>query len=340
MSKILNSYEIRALQEKGYFTVDNGIKTMDGGLSGLTPSNSAIPAGLLTTITPEIVKVITRKRTADDLVGAKRKVIDWATEDLIIPVLEHLGEAESYSDYGRPAAVSLNPSYVRAGHKRFSTEFIVGDLESEQLAKTKISAESEKAAACLETLAIKQNNIAIFGTPQPEGSAYAVYGLLNNPDLPPYTQTTTTTATATFDTFYADIQAMITKVLSSGKGYVDTDSQMVMAISPNRANLLGMVNQFGRSIREVVKENYPNLKWVLSPELQGAYTGNLDTIYLRVDVENLAGVSETAIQGFSEFGRTSPQYQDGNARIQIVSAGSTGAIVYRPYLYARMYFAS
>lgn len=334
----LNYNEIKALQSKGFFTVDENVRTMDGGVAGLTSGNNFIPAGLLTNLSPDMVKVITRKRTADSLVGPKKKVLDWAQNDVVIPVLEQLGEAQAYSDYGTPSAVGVNPTFVNAGHYRYFTKIQVGALESEQLSLARIAAEAEKTAAALEVLAIQDNNISIFGLASvPEGAAYPVRGLLNTDTLPAYEAMTTTGTTATFATIYEDVQSMISEIIVASNGHIDPTSKFVLAIPSGRSTWLGLVNDFGRSVLEILKINYPNLEIVLSPELAGAYTGGLDAVYMRAEAAGLGNVADTAVQGFSEFARASAVEVKALVKEQVLSAGTVGAIVYRPYLFARRY---
>ncbi len=326
-----------ALNEKGLFN----IRTTDGGISGVTAANNVLPAGILTNISPDMVRVITRKRTADMVVGDRKKLLNWEQNDALIPLLEQLGETQPYSDYESAPTTAINPDFIYAGHYRFSSKVQVGDLESRQLALARVSAQAEKTAAALETLAIEFNNIAFFGLPsQPDGAKYPVYGILNNPSLPAYKAATSTTAAATFDTVYADIQSMITDVLVSARGHADPSSRMYLAIANSRAAWLGLVNQYGKSVKEVVKENYPNLEWILSPEFVGAYTGDLDVMYLRVESDGLANVKDSAVLGFSELALSSATEVYANHTEQVVSSGSVGAIVYRPYMFARRYFTA
>lgn len=332
---MLEASEIRYLQEKGIFKS----QTMDGGIAPLTSPNAVLPAGILTQISTDLVRIITRKRTADLVIGTRKKVLDWEDNDALIPIIEPLGEAQPYSDFGNPPATSLNPSFAQAGHYRFSSTVQVGNLEQQQLSRAKISAQSEKMAAALETLAIEFNNIAFFGLPNlPTGAKYPVQGILNNDNLPAYQAATTTQATATFDTVYADVRDIVAEVITNSKGHVQANSKMYLIVSNAMATLNTLLNQWGKSVKEVVKENYPNLEWVYSSELDGAYTGGLNVMYLRVEDGDLANVRDSAIIGFSELALSSAVDVSANFTEQVISSGTVGTIVYRPYMFARRYF--
>lgn len=346
---IITQDELKQYQHAGLFNV---MKTMDGGFGGLTTPNVNMPAGILTKISPYIVSIITRKRTADEVIGRRMKVLDWEQEDLLMPIVEQKGETVNYSDFGNPPAASMNPTYIYAGHKRISIDVVNGRLKNAQLAQSRINGEAYNMGTALEKLAISFNNIAFDGVPGiPDGSKYPIYGILNNPDLPAYQAADTTTANANFETFYKDVVNLINDVIAQAQGHVSTDSRMVLALSNRRANLLSLLNQIGnKTVKAAVAESYPNLKWVLSPELDGAYTGGLDVMYLRAESLDETRVKEeglqadtlvdSAILGFSEIAIAGAIETHSNYTSQTMSSGTVGTIVPRPYMFARKYFAS
>lgn len=346
---VITQDELKQYQQAGLF---NSVKTMDGGFGGLTSPNAFMPAGILTQISPYIISIITRKRTADEVVGRRMKVLDWEQEDLLMPIVEQKGEAVEYSDFGNPPAVSMNPTYIYAGHKRISTNVVNGRLKNAQLAQSRINGEAYNMSTALEKLAITFNNIAFNGVPGiPEGSKYPIYGILNNPDLPAYQAADTTTANASFETFYKDVVNLINDVIAQSQGHVTPDSKMVLALSNKRAGLLSLLNQIGnKTIKAAIAESYPNLKWVLSPELDGAYTGGLDVMYLRAESLDETEVKEgglqadtlvdSAILGFSELAIAGAIETHSNYTAQTMSSGTVGAIVPRPYMFGRRYFNS
>lgn len=346
---IITQDELKQYQQAGLF---NSVITMDGGFGGLTTPNVNMPAGILTKISPYIVSIITRKRTADEVVGRRMKVLDWEQEDLLMPIVEQKGETANYSDFGNPPTASMNPTYIYAGHQRISIDVVNGRLKNAQLAQSRINGEAYNMSTALEKLAISFNNIAFNGVPGiPEGSKYPIYGILNNPDLPAYQAADTTTTNATFETFYKDVVNLINDVIAQSKGHVTPDSRMVLALSNKRAGLLSLLNQIGnKTVKAAIAESYPNLKWVLSPELDGAYTGGLDVMYLRAESLDETRVKEeglqadtlvdSAILGFSELARAGAIETHSNYTSQTMSSGTVGAIVSRPFMFARRYFAS
>lgn len=347
--KFITQDELKQYQAAGIF---NGIKTMDGGFGGLTTPNVNMPAGILTELSPYIVSVITRKRTADEVIGRRMKLLDFEQQDFLMPMVEGKGETVDYSDVGNAPIVGMNPTYIYTGHKRFSINVVNGSLKNAQLAQARINGEAYNMSTGLERLAITFNDIAFTGVPGiPEGSKYPIYGVLNNPDLPAYRATETTTADATFEKFYKDVVGLIEEVISRAQGHVSPNSKMVLAISNRRNGLLSLINQIGnKSIKAAIAESYPNLTWVLAPELDGAYTGGLDVMYLRAESLEETAVKEqgletdslvdSSILGFSELARAGAVEVHSNYTLQTISSGSLGTIISRPFMFGRRYFAS
>lgn len=326
---------INELNRKGIF---NSIKTQDGGPAGITPSNVFMPAGILTKISADLVKVVTRKRTADEIIGNRKKLGMWEQNDVLVRNLEQLGETKPYTDKDNAPVVSLNPQFIYAGHYRFSVKAQPGDLESAQMALANISNEAEQYAAALETLAIEFNNTAFFGSNKADG-AYKVYGILNNPSLDAYKTASSTTANTTFETFFKDVRDLIQDVISKARGHASSDSNITIGIANSRALNFSLVNQYGQTVEEVLKKTFHNLKIVNSPELDKAYNEQ-DVMICRFENPDVANVAETAVLGFSEIALASPVVRYETYTSQKFSAGSFGTIVYKPYMIARSYFAS
>ena len=326
---------IDELNRKGIF---NSIKTQDGGPAGITPSNVFMPAGILTKISADLVKVVTRKRTADEIIGNRKKLGMWEQNDVLVRNLEQLGETKPYTDKDNAPVVSLNPQFIYAGHYRFSVKAQPGDLESAQMALANISNEAEQYAAALETLAIEFNNTAFFGSNKADG-AYKVYGILNNPSLDAYKTASSTTANTTFETFFKDVRDLIQDVISKARGHASSDSNITIGIANSRALNFSLVNQYGQTVEEVLKKTFHNLKIVNSPELDKAYNEQ-DVMICRFENPDVANVAETAVLGFSEIALASPVVRYETYSSQKFSSGSFGCIVYKPYMIARSYFAS
>lgn len=325
------------LNRKGIFNTAK-VQVMDGGPAGITPSNVYMPAGILTKISADLVRIITRKRTADEIIGNRKKLGMWEQNDILTRNLEQLGETKPYTDKDNAPTVSLNPQFIYAGHYRFSVKAQPGDLESAQMALANISNEAEMYAAALETLAIEFNNTAFFGTTKQSG-AYPVYGLLNNPSLDAYKTASSTIANTTFDTFFKDVRDLIQDVITKARGWASTDSNITIGIANARAMNFSVVNQYGQTVEKVLKKTFHNLKIVNSPELDAAYNSN-DVMICRVENTEAANVAETAVLGFSEIALASPVVRYETYSSQKFSSGSFGTIVYKPYMIARSYFTA
>lgn len=329
---------IKRVNKNGYLNVNIG----DADGVGLTLTNNAIAAGLLTHLTQEIVNVITRKRTAEIVVGQVKKVLSWDQNDLAQPILEHLGDVAKYSDYGNPPATSLNPTFAYTGHERLSTTVRVGDLEAKQMANAHIDAHSQKIFAAMEALAIKLNDIAFKGAGKPTNSVYPVYGILNHPDLPAYKQLNNLgiTGTMSFDNIYGSIQDMVQEIISASKGHIGMDADFYLCVPNSLAKIMTVLNNFGMSLRQILKDNYPNMKIEMIPEFVNAYNDTNDVMYLRAENKDMANVSPTAIIGISQVAMASAVEQHPNFTEQVFSSGTAGVILYKPYLFSRRYITA
>lgn len=328
---------ISELNRKGIFN-NAKVQTFDSSPTGITPSNVYMPAGILSKISPDLVRIVTRKRTADEIIGNRKKLGNWEQNDVVTRNLEQLGETTPYTDKDNASVVSLNPTFIYAGHYRFSVKAQPGDLESAQMALANISNEAEMYAAALESLAIEFNNTAFHGTTKQSG-VYPVYGILNNPSLDSYKTLNSTTATTTFDTFFNDVRALIQDVITKSKGWANSDSNIVIGIANARSMNFSIVNQYGQTVEEVLKKTFHNLKIVNSPELDSAYNSQ-DVMICRVENTESSNVAETAVLGFSEIALASPVVRYETFTSQKFSTGSFGCVVYKPYMISRGYFQS
>lgn len=335
--------DIKFLQSKGLFkmeVMDRFVQTMDGGPAGLTPSNNVLPLGLLSELSPMLVEIITRARTAEQVIGKKMKVLDWAKNDLYVPAVELLGETKTYDDFDSGPASSVNPQYISRGHDRFSSKIQVGQLQEQQLSLSKIPLRERSALAAMEALAIKFNNTSFYGVAKPVGSSYPIYGLFNEPSLPAYKEAGFKQTGYTFEEVFAELRGMLQEVIANSGGHVTPDSDFTFAISNAHNAILATINPLGsRTVVSVLKETYPNIKFVYSPEMDTAYN-NLPVLYLRAEVPQLANVAPTAILGFSELAISSAVEVHPTFTEQKVSSGTVGTIILKPYLWSRRYIAA
>lgn len=326
---------LKALQAKGLFNS----KIQDGGIASSIGYNVGMPAGILTMLSPTQVEIITRARVAETLIGAKAKILDWEKNDAVFPLVEKTGEVKDYSDFNNAPASGANINFVQVGHHRFQTSITLGDLEGKQVGEAKISLANAKMNAALLNLAIEFNATAFFGKARPLNSLYPVYGILNNPDLSNYTTATTTTATATYDTFYKDVLNLINQAVVQSGSTLDMERDVfTLGISANRYNYLALTTPMGVSVIENLRKICPKIQFVRVPEFDGAYNSQ-DVMYV-IGKNSEGGIEDTAQLGFSELALAGAVEVHSNYTYQTISSGSVGAIIFKPYNIARAVFNS
>lgn len=308
--------------------------TKDGGISGLTGTNIGVAGGALTSISPDIIEVITRKRMADEVIGNRQVICSWQQDDVQFNVLEATGETKPYSDFDNAPVSNINVIPVKVGHARHNTKIQVGNLMALQQGEMGVNAEQEAQAAALENLAIWFNYVAFFGEKKPEGSRYNVNGFINHPGLDP-AEDFQFTGTLTYKKAYDSLIGLVQNIVTKSKGHASYQTPFVLALASNLAYILTIQNDMGtQTVQEALMQVCPNMKIVLASELNGAEAG-LDAIYLRAEEDGVARVNSTAILGYSELALMGQVETYSNYYSQDVSSGSCGTIIRRPYMIAR-----
>lgn len=315
--------DISILQDKGILTGDS-----------FTAPNIGMPGGILTQISNEVIEAIFSARTAVEVAGTQKKVIEWSDEEFMPPMLEPTGQTTPYGDFSQAQVVGLNLGFENYKHYRFSVGVTVGNLEEQQFAKAKINMYERKYGAAFEALEIERNRANFYGFIDNTSGNYLVYGLLNDPKLPAWDA-----SAKTFDAMtYAEIMAFfgnaVANLTSKTGNNINVNSKIRVAIASNKfAYLASFVTEFGYSALEGLKKAYPNMEFVSVFEFEKAYN-NLDCIYF-IGESMAGGVAETLYLGYSELARSENMVMETKFRKTEVSSGMTGAIINKPLFIAR-----
>jgi hypothetical protein len=118
--------------------------------------------------------------------------------------------------------------------------------------------------------------------------------------------------------------------MAKAGGHVDQNSPMNLGISNDMAAYLTYTNTYGKTAKEMLKENYPNLEIVTIPELS---TVSGEELYLTVtEVEGIS-VGDTA---FTEKLRLSRVVPETTSFKQKAMSGTFGTVIKQPAFIARM----
>ena len=331
MDKISNT-ELKALQAKGFFNSERNV--FSDAMPTFTAQNIGMPAGILTALNPQAVENILALRTGDLALGKREKLLDWADEKYFTPMIERTGQTTPYSDFGMPLVSGLNANFNETGHYRFTAKYQHGNLEAAQYQKGRINYQAFLLSAVTEALAVELNNVAFNGYIKNSSLSYVCYGLLNNPELPDYEQ-----AQKDFDTMaWQDVMNFftkaVTKLTQKTGNNINGESKIRVVISASAFNSLkSKWTDMGISAYEKLQGLYPNMYFVSAIELDKAEQNN-NVIYF-IGESNAGGIADSTKLGYSELALAGNVVQTDNGYSQAISAGTCGALVFKPSFIVR-----
>lgn len=331
MEKISNT-ELKALQAKGFFNSESNV--FSDAMPTFTAQNIGMPAGILTALNPQAVENILALRTGDLALGKREKLLDWADEKYFTPMIERTGQTTPYSDFGMPLVSGLNVNFNETGHYRFTAKYQHGNLEAAQYQKGRINYQAFLLSAVTEALSVELNNVAFNGYIKNSSNAYICYGLLNNPELPSYTAAQNTFEAMTWQQVMNFFTGAVTKLTQQTGNNINSESKIRVVISASAFNTLkSKWTELGISAYEKLQGLYPNMYFVSAIELDNAET-NQNVIYF-IGESNAGGIADSTKLGYSELALAGNVVQTDNGYSQAISAGTCGALVFKPSFIVR-----
>lgn len=324
MSRFLDSKRVMELNKLGYLRIADATPNF-------TPNNIGMPAGILSQISVEVAETILAFRSGDEALGGRKKLLDWEQQDYYLPLVEKTGSVEPYSDYDDSVASGLNLTFGRTGHYVFSTSHTIGEREAMQLASANVG-EGYYLEASLEAIAVELNRVAFNGYVN-NNQSFLVYGLLNHPSLNNYQIADKKFSAMTYQEVVAFFANAIAKLRAQTGNNIQRGSKLRVVVASNAFDTLALkFTDLGvDAISALIdKFNKLGIEITITPavELDGA-NANQDVIYFILE-NSQGGLSETTTLGYSEIGRMSNVVIGANYKQQKVSAGTTGAVIYKP----------
>ena len=331
MEKISNT-ELKALQAKGFFNSERNV--FSDAMPTFTAQNIGMPAGILTALNPQAVENILALRTGDLALGKREKLLDWADEKYFTPMIERTGQTTPYSDFGMPLVSGLNANFNETGHYRFTAKYQHGNLEAAQYQKGRINYQAFLLSAVTEALAVELNNVAFNGYIKNSSLSYVCYGLLNNPELPSYEEERKTFETMTWQEVMNFFTKAVTALTQKTGNNINGESRIRVVISASAFNSLkSKWTDLGISAYEKLQGLYPNMYFVSAIELDKAES-NQNVIYF-IGESNAGGIADSTKLGYSELALAGNVVQTDNGYSQAISAGTCGALVFKPSFIVR-----
>lgn len=281
------------------------------------------------------VEVGTAVRTADDIVGIMTGVGDFDTEEVRQNAVQNVGRADFYGDHNNVPLVSYKSLTEIRDVVRFEAGFEVGRRERAVQGANNYDAERLKRGAAIESLEIARNDTAWRGA-----AGLRVYGILNDPSLAAATGTTANWLTATYEQIVGDIEARAAAIDVASGGRFNAEMPIVLAMPVGyrtAMNKVSTVNASGKTVMQFIKEQFPNLRVVYTPELKGAASGD-DLIYFIAEPgatsDNADSATFLQIVPARDFllGRESGIKVD----VEDHGAATAGVICLRPWFVSRM----
>lgn len=259
---------------------------MDAAPDLQTTPSASTPVQFLQYWIPEVIRVVTRARVADRLLG---RTIggSWSDEEVVATVMEHIGQARPYGDKNNENLAEWNTSHEKRTIVICEQDIEVGILEEERSARMRINSAAEKRLAAAESLAISMNDIAFNGYNNGENRTY---GILNDVNLGSYIAVatgegnSTTWVSKTFNEICNDIKvAMSTLRVQSGSNFDPYADASVLGVADVAVDMLSTMNAYGnKSVMEWIKETYPKCRIESVPQFSGA-NGSANVFYLMAE---------------------------------------------------------
>ena len=293
----------------------------------ISTANTTVPVELTAYIDPRVVEIMTAVRNARALFNEVQKG-DWTTTYDKWAVSEFTGSSQPYTDYANSTTSGVNYDWMSREQYVFQTTITYGDKEVDVSAKAKIDLASQKQLSAANTLDIDSNKFALLGV-----SGRAIYGVLNDPNLPASEALGTAWTSANAEAIFNDINSkLFAKLSTRSGGHITYDTPLKLAVSPASIAYLGKTNSYGKTVMEMLKNQFTNLEVVTIPELASLSAG--DTIFMIAPELDGMPSAELPFGVKMRAGRLVPGLSHWS---QKYVASTYGGIVYRPFCFASIY---
>ncbi len=296
----------------------------------VSQTNAGIPGFLTNIVDPEVVKIVTAPSRFAVVFGEVKKG-DWTTLSATFPTVELAGSVAGYGDFDNNGLVDANGNWVPRQSFTYQTHKRYGERTVAMWGVAGINYNAQLDAAWAYVFQRFQNRSYAFGI-----AGLQNYGALNDPSLIAPTTPAVKAGggvsflTATADEEYRDVLALFTQLLAQMGNNIDRNTQMVLVLSPGREALLSKLSAFNVSARQMIQQNFPNMKVETIPEYSTS-GGELMQLWL----SSYQG-QDTAYGGFTEKARAHAIVVHTSWTDQKMSAGTWGTIIRRPLAIAQM----
>jgi len=327
---------INFLDQKGYLRFSEHAEMpkkwlgMDSMPALQTTANSGIPIWANQYLDPQQVRVLFQPTRAEEIMGGAVNKGDWTTPVAYFPTLESTGTVVEYGDTNTGGVTGNNANWMTRVPYHFQTHIQIGDREEAMAAVAKVNLVAEKRLSATEVFNRGFNTSWFFGI-----AGLQNYGLLNDPSLLPaiVSDYNWLSNSATREQICSDIKKWVTQLITQTKGLVNSKTAMKLVVSPEIEASFLITNQYGLSVEDYIKKNYPNMQVKTAPEYSTGYSAGQ---FGQLIVDAYEGV-QTAVPAFTEKFRAHRSEMRTSTWLQKLSAGTLGTVIRRPVMIVSMY---
>jgi len=256
----------------------------------VSPPNAGMPQMIGTILYPKVIKALTQVFNSI-AIGGEEQFGDWVDHTVMMPFGQYTGEAAPYGDYAEGGNAGANFGWISRGIYVSQTQTRYGQREAAQYAKGNINYPAQLEEANAQVVARWHNKVATYGIVNAGGP---IRGYLNNPGNPasisplPNGSGGSTLAQnqepqqqfAQFQNLYRQLIVQ-TKGNASLNGAIDENTAMTFVLPNYLAPWLLNMNQYMKgNFFDLVKQTFPNVKFVQVPEYE---TGGVTTCQLYIN---------------------------------------------------------
>lgn len=271
---------------------------MDSVQPAVTSPSVLTPVQFLQGWLPGFVHIMTAARKADEIAGITT-IGSWEDEQVVQGLMELLGTAVPYGDTTNVPFASYNTNFVSRTVVRFELGMTVGTLDAARASRINVDSASSLRESCGIQLEIARNTTAFYGY---NNGGNNTYGYLNEPGLLSYNTVpvgasgNTQWSTKKFLEITADIRQGLAGLRTQLQGNLDVKQEQITLVLPtNTIDYLSTTSDFGISVADWLKENYPNVRVIDVPEFDLA-NGGANVAYMFLE-----RVNDTSTDGGQTF---------------------------------------
>ncbi len=314
---------------------------MDSIQQPISNPSLSVPVQFLQNWLPGTVNAITAARKADELIGISTMGA-WEDEQIVQEYLELSGSPVPYGDTTVIPLANWNLNFITRTVVRFELGMRVGQLEQARAARVRISSDAQKRTSAAIQLEIQRNALAFYGY---NSGNNLTYGILTDPNLLGYNTVATGSVSSsklwsakTFLEIQADLLTAFQTLRTQSQDTIEPNNTAItLAVPTNSVDYLAKTSDFGISVYDWMKQFYPNVRVVSTPQFNNA-NSSANVFYVFADSVNDGSStddSKTFIQVVPAKFMLLGVAKEAKGYAEDFSNATAGVMVKRPYAVTR-----